>query len=202
MITLYLTQLIIPHIDVVARLRICDSYGWHKRIWDLFDKRDGQVRDFLFRAEQQNDSVRVLVQSQSPTTCPDWYPNSCFKAKQIPETFFKHTHYRFSLLANPTKKVARKRVPLSAPENLATWIERKAHAGGFIVREDSLTIIPRPRQSFYRSNARGTHTAVEFQGILSVTDHEQFRATVANGIGSAKAFGFGLICLSTINSIN
>jgi CRISPR system Cascade subunit CasE len=37
---------------------------------------------------------------------------------------------------------------------------------------------------------------VEFQGVLELTDPAIFHETFARGIGSAKAFGFGLIVLA------
>jgi hypothetical protein len=39
---------------------------------------------------------------------------------------------------------------------------------------------------------------VEFQGELTVTNPDQLRVTVATGIGSAKAFGFGLLVLAPL----
>ena len=44
--------------------------------------------------------------------------------------------------------------------------------------------------------ARGTLHAVDIKGILTVTDPQLFHSTVRNGVGSAKAFGFGMLCLS------
>jgi CRISPR system Cascade subunit CasE len=184
--------------DVVGRLRIRDSYNWHQRIWDAFARRDGERRDFLFRVDRRDEAFCVLVLSQSPAGRPDWCRENCFQTKQIRESYFGHDSYRFSLLANPTKKVNGKRIPLSTQESLMTWINRKADVGGFIVNADSLRMIPRPRELFQKNGFRGTHTAVEFQGILIVTDHEKFRATVSAGIGSAKAFGFGMLLFSPI----
>jgi CRISPR system Cascade subunit CasE len=43
---------------------------------------------------------------------------------------------------------------------------------------------------------RGMHSAVEFQGALNVTDPAKFHETFTRGIGSAKAFGFGLLVIA------
>jgi CRISPR system Cascade subunit CasE len=65
---------------------------------------------------------------------------------------------------------------------------------------DSLRTIPRGREYFHKNGAaHGTHSAVEFQGELTVTHPAQLRATVATGIGSAKAFGFGLLVLAPLS---
>lgn len=95
-----------------------------------------------------------------------------------------------------SRKKNGRRVPLTQREELVAWIERKATASGFRVHPDSLRTVPRGREYFHKDGrSHGTHTAVEFEGGLSVTDPAKFRATVAAGIGSAKAFGFGLLVL-------
>ena len=64
---------------------------------------------------------------------------------------------------------------------------------------DSLQTIPRGREFFHKPGARGTLHAIEFKGELAVRDAALFRATVAAGVGSAKAFGFGLLALSPLS---
>jgi CRISPR system Cascade subunit CasE len=41
-----------------------------------------------------------------------------------------------------------------------------------------------------------TFGSVLFEGRLAITDTEQFRATLAAGIGSGKAYGFGLLSVA------
>jgi CRISPR system Cascade subunit CasE len=66
------------------------------------------------------------------------------------------------------------------------------------VADDSLRTIPRGREYFERSGQRGLHSAVEFQGVLTVTDPRQFHDAFLRGIGPAKAFGFGLLVIAPI----
>lgn len=209
--TLHLTQILVPYQDAVRLLRIRDTYDWHQRVWQAFGGRDGAPRDFLIRVDRKEEAYRVLILSRSVPAKPDWCPTDCFGTKEIPDGFFAHPRYRFSLLANPTKKLradnadgSRKkngrRVPLTQREELVAWLQRKAEAGGFRINPDSLRTIPRGREFFHKDGrSHGTHTAVEFQGELTVTDPVRFRATVAAGIGSAKAFGFGLLVLAPLN---
>lgn len=207
--TLHLTQILVSYEDAVRLLRIRDSYDWHQRVWQAFGGRDGQTRDFLIRVDRKEEAYRVLILSRSAPSKPDWCPTDCFGIKTVPDDYFARPRYRFSLLANPTKKLrldnpdgTRKkngrRVPLTQREELIAWLERKAEAGGFAINSDSLRTIPRGREFFHKTGAQGTHTAVEFQGELTVTNPAQFRATVAAGIGSAKAFGFGLLVIAPI----
>jgi len=208
--TLHLTQILVSYDSAVRLLKIRDSYDWHQRVWEAFAGRDGEKRDFLIRVDRKEEAYRVLILSPSTPKKPDWCPTDCFGTKIIPDDYFHHERYRFSLLANPTKKMrvdnpdgTRKkngrRVPLTRREDLIDWLQRKAEAGGFSVNAESLRTIPRGREFFHKPGAHGTHTAVEFQGELSVREPAQFRATVAAGIGTAKAFGFGLLALSPLS---
>lgn len=208
--TLHLTQILVSYEDAVRLLRIRDTYDWHQRVWQAFGGRDGQPRDFLIRVDRKEEAFRVLILSRSVPAKPDWCPTDCFGTKTIPDDYFTHPRYRFSLLANPTKKVRSngagertkngRRLPITQREELVDWLSRKADAGGFATDADALRTIPRGREFFHKDGTtRGTHTAVEFQGELTVTDPAQFRATVAVGIGSAKAFGFGLLVISPVS---
>ncbi len=208
--TLHLAQILVSYEDAVRLLRIRDTYDWHQRVWQAFGGRDGQARDFLIRVDRKEEAFRVLILSQTVPERPDWCPMDCFGTKIIPDSYFARTHYRFSLLANPTKKVrvdnadgTRKkngrRVPITQREDLVAWLQRKAGEGGFQINPDSLRIIPRGREFFHKDGtSHGTHAAVEFQGELTVNDTRQFRMTVASGIGSAKAFGFGLLVIAPL----
>jgi CRISPR system Cascade subunit CasE len=208
--TLHLMQILVSYEDAARLLRIRDSYDWHQRVWQAFGGRDGQPRDFLIRVDRKEEAFRVIILSRSVPAKPDWCPTDCFGTKVIPEDFFAHARYRFSLLANPTKKVRSnktgertkngRRLPITQREELVAWLRRKADAGGFSLNPDSLRTLPRGREFFHKDGvSHGTHTAVDFQGELTVTHPSQFRATVAAGIGSAKAFGFGLLVIAPIS---
>ena len=209
--TLHLTQILVSYEDAVRLLRIRDTYDWHQRVWQAFGDRENQARDFLIRVDRKEEAYRILILSSSAPSKPDWCPTDSFATKIIPDDFFAHPRYRFSLLANPTKKLrvdnadgSRKkngrRVPLTKREDLAAWLQRKADTGGFTLNLGSLRTIPRGREFFHKDGAvHGTHSAVEFQGELTVTNPAQLRAAVTAGIGSAKAFGFGLLVLAPLS---
>jgi CRISPR system Cascade subunit CasE len=79
---------------------------------------------------------------------------------------------------------------------LAAWLERKAAAGGFTVEAENLRVIPEGQDHFNLGRQHGAHASVEFRGTLSVTDPAKFHQTFVTGIGSAKAFGFGLLVIA------
>lgn len=206
----HLTQITVDYERAVRLLHIRDSYDWHQRVWQAFDGRDGARRDFLSRVDETDDAYRLLIVSPIAPTRPDWCPPDCFQTKPIPDDFFAAGSFRFSLLANPTRKVRGdkdgnrtkngRRLPITKREDLIVWMQRKADAGGFAIAEPEKTLrtIPRPRSYFEKKGAHGVHYGVEFQGALTVTDPAAFRTAFTTGIGSAKAFGFGLLALAPL----
>ena len=210
--SLHLTKIEIDY-ETAHKAGLRDAYAWHQWAWQAFPNRPEADRDFLTRLDDTGDGFRFLIQSaaapQRPATCP----TDAWQTKGIPENFFSHPGYRFSLLANPTKKLAAprdadgkrrntKRIPVSTREDLIAWIDRKGLQHGFQVDADTLQTIPRPRQVFVKKSTAdsqrhaGLHSATEFVGILKITDPAAFIAATQSGIGSAKAFGFGMLCLS------
>ncbi len=210
--SLHLTKIEIGY-ETAHKAGLRDSYAWHQWAWQAFPGQPDAARDFLTRLDDTGDGFRFLIQStgepQRPATCPV----DAWHTRPIPEGFFQHPAYRFSLLANPTRKLAAprdaegkrrnaKRVPVSSREELVAWIERKGGQSGFRIDLTTLQTIPRPRQVFVKKSGAdkqrhaGLHGATEFVGILHITDREAFLQSVHHGIGSAKAFGFGMLCLS------
>jgi len=131
---------------------------------------------------------------------------------------------RVSATSHPGDPLARKRVELQTEEEWLAWLARKGESHGFellAVRAQPATSFPDPF-----SDARATHErlpipdvrsaggpkvtgrkrregnraltfgAVIFDGRLLVTDADAMRAALASGIGSAKAYGFGLLSVA------
>lgn len=202
----HLTQITLDF-ATAARLRLRDCYDWHQAVWKAFPNRNGERRDFLTRLDRRRDGFRLLIVSPSEPTQPEWCPPESWRSKPIPETYFTRRRYAFQLCANPTKKVTKlgadgqptkngKRVPLRAREEFLGWINRKGEEGGFAVDTESLRTFSRGREYFEKQGMRGLHSAVEFQGVLKVTEPAKFHETFTRGIGSAKAFGFGLLIIA------
>ena len=209
-----LTQAQIPY-EVTARTwkdnGFRDCYAWHKRIWEAFPGQPEAKRNFLTRLDDTGEGFRLLILSEEPPIRPEWCPTDGWESKTVADSFFQYAVYQFSLLANPTcKKVVRnldgtrrkngQRVALRTRKELIEWIKRKAALHGFTIDDDSLKTIPQPRQQFLKKKKSGTHTATEFTGTLHVTDPDEFYKAATKGIGTAKAFGFGMLCLVPIQS--
>lgn len=208
----FLTMVEIDH-ETAYKAGLRDSYAWHKKVWEMFPGRQDESRDFLTRLDGIDEGFRLLVVSATEPTKPNWCPDPSWHSKPLPESFFEHSCFRFSLIANPTRKVKSeanakngRRVPITRREDrevdgkiqpgLLSWLRRKGEQHGFSFDETTVRTISKPRQWFLKKGAAGVHAGTEFVGILTVTDPDRFRAAVAQGVGSAKAFGFGMLCLS------
>lgn len=188
-----------------------DGYAWHQRLWQCFPGEPDRDRDFLTRVDTLDGAFRLWLLSPREPARPPWCLPECFAVKEIAETFLSHQYYAFDLRANAVKCLVQrndrgerlgrgKRVPLIDPQELRAWIDRKAEQGGFrIVDVRPLEIGPMVKNHFRKKDHAACHASVEFRGILEVTDRLQFKSTYHAGIGSAKAFGFGLLLLSPVN---
>lgn len=118
-------------------------------------------------------------------------------------------------LMNPNgKRKHGKRVPLIKYDDLRAWLVQKGEVrcrdkntgidvpGGFRIIEEQrpLEITPMTESHFRKNEQTGYHGGVQFRGILEVTDQKHFVDTYHSGIGSAKAFGFGLFLLAPVKT--
>lgn len=208
---MHLTQIKLD-VPTAARLQIRDVYDWHQRVWQCFPGRDGRQRDFLTRLDRQSEGFRLLVVSPAEPVRPSWCPTTyeSWKVKLIPDKYLRCHQYAFQLRANPTKKVAAqntdgtfkkngRREPLRKREDLVLWINRKGQEGGFLVDEKTLCTFSQGREYFDKNGMRGLHSAVEFQGRLTVNSPKAFYDVFRHGIGPAKAFGFGLLVIAPVS---
>mgnify|MGYP002868749483 CR=1 FL=1 len=130
----------------------------------------------------------------------------------------------FRLRANPTKrlrsnvvgqedKLSGKRVALLRESEQVAWLARKGEQHGFRLlgadgNPEMLSVqVAKQEESwgwYRRDSGTGDVSehlnfgAVVFSGLLEVTHQEQFQTALVNGIGSGKAFGFGLLSIAQV----
>lgn len=188
----------------IARRRLSDNYAWHKELWLAFPGRPDEQRDYLFRVDKKEHFLTVWILSPIP---PEPLPWGHWETKEISEIFLTHRKYQFSLRANPTvMRVVRledgsrrkngRRTTIYKVSELEDWLREKGEQAGFTL--ESIVCEPPVKEYFYKGQKKGVHSRVDFSGILSVSDREKFVDAYQNGIGSAKAFGFGLLLLIPI----
>ena len=154
---------------------------------------------------------------------PSWLqPASEPQVKEITEALGQigsGSILRFKLVANPTRKIGTKtsadgrknngkRVELRGEEEWLAWLERKAEQSGFRLKAVHASAhVPDVRSGRdlkstglakqpSGSSSRLTFYGVAFEGRLEVLDTPLFHAALQTGIGSGKAYGYGLLSLA------
>lgn len=212
---MFLTEIRLQDKDA-ARLFPANPYDWHKVVWSFFPDR--AEREFLYRVDYNPRGVRLMLLSSVSPCVPFKQESYTFKCREIPESFFSHELYRFQVRVNPTKRIktdARSgnrlekgmRVSLTDENELLLWLQRKGEQSGFSLPglEESgdnvypLSVFMESRLNFQKKGyRRAHHSSVQFSGVLQVVDPILFRKAFQHGIGSAKAFGFGLLMLQPL----
>lgn len=197
---MFLSQLLINLRHRQARRDLSDRYELHRTLLCAFPENMPADERVLYRVEQAGPApyVTILVQSQ---TLPDWA-----KAQRLsdPRYLCKLPQLRalepqvsaglrlpFRLQANPTVKRAGKRHALYAEDELTRWLQRKGETHGYALESENLRSVKLGKQ--HGKRRKQTWHLVQFDGVLQVTQPENFIAGLRNGIGSAKAFGCGLL---------
>jgi CRISPR system Cascade subunit CasE len=107
-------------------------------------------------------------------------------------------HLRFFLRANPTVKREGCRHGLFREDEQRAWLDRKGRDGGFTPQ--AFRVSGGQNQLSSRGPRRGgdrqTHFAIDYEGVLRVDDRARFTETLYQGVGSAKAYGFGLLSVA------
>lgn len=204
-----LSKLLLNPRSPQVQAELVNLYEMHRTMMSGFPDGVKTRERVLYRLEarQQPPYLTVLVQSES---MPDWqrllqkgYLLAPSEAKSFQMVFIAGQNFAFRLVANPTRKIKDdrnpngKRVGLYKPEEHQEWLTRKAQQHGF--RLQALT--SKPPEMFRGNLFRESHKhtlkllLVQFDGLLEVTDPQKMEAAIAEGIGSAKGFGCGLLSL-------
>jgi len=172
----------------------------------------------LFRVESVENGIQgspyVLLQSKVEPLVKLLPANYLLEEARINSLEFLSTMIkedslcRFRLQANPTikKQVEGKpngiRVSLVNTDNQLDWLLRKGTLHGFeIVRSSGFLQLQIKNAHTTKGQKTNGHRhslsfySVLFEGLLRVDNVKQFSETLETGIGSGKAFGFGLLSL-------
>ena len=81
------------------------------------------------------------------------------------------------------------------------WLLEKAEKNGFSVEPDGFDVVDTRWYKFAKHHgAKDTVTirTATYEGVLTVTDAELFRAALQEGVGRAKVYGCGLLTLMSL----
>jgi CRISPR system Cascade subunit CasE len=197
-------------------LRSADEPGARAQFGVLYrlDERAVNAPQVLVQSQEQPDWTLLpqgyLLDGLDNPACK---PVDDFYAALTPGTVL-----RFRLRANPTRRVFQlkdgedakwrgKRVELQGGDNCLAWLQRKGEQHGFALlvsgRQPAFGDVRvtdegklQGRRAEQSGPIRLTLAAVRFDGRLTITDVDRFRDALASGIGSGKAYGFGLLSVA------
>lgn len=195
------------HLDrqAVKALRITDAYSLHRVVYSLYeDVRDTSQKNTseksgILYADQGGD-VRgrkiLLLANREPMHAVEGQYGEVL-SKPIPEDFLEHEQYRFKVIINPTRRdsASRKLIAVRGRDDVAQWfIERSTQSWGFAVLQQHLQIDKIEVLQFKDKQKRNvTIGQAHVQGLLRITNKEQFSHSFTHGVGRARAYGCGLL---------
>jgi len=208
---MYLSKFLLDPANRQVQAEIANRYELHRTLTAQFPQNSRKAIGLLYRIElpegQTYQPISLLVQTQIE---PDWQAiagTGLLIEQPMVKTFepvFKNGgNFFFRLLGNPTIRRKQpdgksKRVGLYTDDEQMDWINRKAVMGGFEIQGIKITDLGMvesiKRKNNHTHNIK--HQAVQFEGLLTVKDSRRFSKAFLSGIGSAKAFGFGLLSLA------
>lgn len=207
---IYLSQLVLDPRSRGVLSDLANPYQLHRTVMSGFADDLTDDERVLFRLEIQRCEpyLSVLVQSRTP---PNWdalsAKNYLLRPAAVKTLSLEPQPgqaFQFRLLANPTKRMRGegekdgRRIGLVREDDQLAWLMRKGEQHGFRVLAVRTVKIPQPEGVKRESGVihRIRQQAVRFDGSLQVTDAVSFAGVVADGIGSGKAMGFGLLSLA------
>lgn len=213
---MYLSRLILNPRNRRVQSEVASPYEMHRSLMNAFpDDLDPDEERVLFRleAEARDRRPTLLVQSWN---MPDWSwlgesgAQGYLATTNLPNPAVKPFHPElspdqtlvFRLRGNPTVKRDGKRVGLYCQDEQKEWLARKAEQSGMQVisartsHEQIITTIVHRDSATHRVKL----LSVRFDGYLHVRDPQKLLEAVRHGVGSAKAFGFGLLSLAPAKS--
>jgi CRISPR system Cascade subunit CasE len=206
---MYLSRLLLDPRSRQVQSELSNRYELHRTLTAQFPEENREDIGLLYRVERADpyvlQPITLLVQTVLE---PDWQELDELMAEPPGVKSFDPWHsdgarYYFRLLGNPTARRKQpdgksKRVGLYTRQEQTDWLTRKADRGGFRILDLRITDLGIVESLKKRSGRdfQIKHLAVQFDGVLQVADPSRFEDTLINGIGSAKAFGFGLLSLA------
>lgn len=210
-----------PHRKMYKKQYETDAYFTHEKIWLLVSRSKNQKRDFLYRVEYDayKNIKFILLLARNPVQSTDEMDVhvSPLYRPQIDDDESLH----FKLRANPIVKrkengkakeyglvidakhqLKKRNIRCGEDYSLdglihekgLSWLERKGLQHGFSVKNWGVAIVEGNEYFVNQKHKKDfLIRTLDLEGKLTVTDTELFKKALYGGIGSAKAFGCGLM---------
>jgi CRISPR system Cascade subunit CasE len=202
---MHLTRLTLDPRSAQARRDLGDAYEMHRTLARAFvaDAQSAPAR-FLWRLEAGANAWATPVVLVQAATEADWSPLLALpnylqqpvesKCLTLEEWLEGSARYRFRLQANPTVTRQGKRHGLAGEAEQLAWLQRQGERHGFDV--EAALVTASDVLTSRKGEGRISVQRVCFEGVLQVQNLDAFGRTLTAGIGSAKAFGCGLLSVA------
>jgi CRISPR system Cascade subunit CasE len=202
---------------------LADSHVMHARIMSMFPDGIGTAAratlGVLHRLErsESGDVLTLLVQSKErpvPGRLPhgflDCRAGSDASATKdltpVLQAIAEGAQFRFRLRGNATRRIDTKsapdgtrrhgrRVPVRGDEGREMWIRSRLESHGMRL-VGPCEQRPEGRFIGHAQQQVRTHEGCVFDGVLEIVEAQRAKRAFAQGIGPAKAYGFGLLSLA------
>lgn len=191
-------------------------YALHQLVWDLFPKNKGASRDFIYRYEEEPHLQLVTVSERKPEPSVEEFD---IVTKDFDPALSVGDRLQIRGQVNPVTRVTGKdgkrrkvdvvqhtriemqqqgidphympsRSDLVQQEGLK-WLQHQGTIYGFTVEKG---VFDNYQQYRFRKGKRKICLASsDLQAVITITDVAKTKKALTKGIGSGKAFGFGLI---------
>ena len=183
---------------------------FHGALESCFDGNRGQplwridmlngVRYLLILTETETDFSSVAEQFGYSADKWECKPYDTLLGRVAPES-----RWHFRITANPTYSKVDPSRPQSrgkihahkTPDHQRKWLQEQGEKHGFRVTDGEFDVVESKWLSFYRKAEEKPLKllSVTFEGLLQITDVEEFRHALCHGIGRAKAYGMGMMTI-------
>jgi len=214
------------NVQQVAYQSCRDAYREHQFLWRLFEDDPEARRDFPFRRDSMATRPRFFLLSHRPPaqSGSPWLAET----KPFDPKIQKGQRLAFSLRANPvvtrrdeTGRQVRHDVVMDLKHRLGfkdmpqserpavsemtqqaglDWLRKRAERNGFSVSPDAVRVEGYQQHRAFKKGGKQAirYSTLDFVGLLTINDTERFLEVLRNGIGSAKAFGCGLLLVRRV----
>lgn len=187
----------------------------HHLMWSLFADERVRKRDFLWR--EMSDGVFFVLSARLPEDRHGLFDIA--PPKTFAPQLSKGDCLGFSLHANPVvrkgkggrskkhdvvmealqgierKARAARRAAAVQSSGLA-WLRRQGDRAGFAVEQSQVRIDAYEQHRVARKGGqRMSFSTLDYEGLLTVVDPDAFVKAIARGLGSARAYGCGLLLI-------
>lgn len=211
----YLTRIELDPYKKLTQLALNNSNMFHGAIEKTFNCTEERK---LWRIDSLRGRRYLMIVSRSKPDftpllqqfAPDGAENQTKSYDAFLDAIENGSTWHFRLCGVPlvSKKVSDKpnacgkRFALIKEDDQKEWLYKKGKLHGFEVDKDHLTVLDVGPSSLKKGAGEDHHEfrirKVVYNGILTVTDADVFRAALVNGIGRERAFGGGMITIAPI----